>query len=440
VPSSVAEAESADIAVIGAGAAGLAAARRLAEAGRSVLLIEARDRVGGRIWTMEDSVEMGAEFVHGRPEATLALLGEAGSGVAETVGSRAVLEDGRLERIDYRAIEGRDQLMELAERAGPDSTVSNFLARAVAEHPELSDAAEWVCRMAENYDAADPRRASLHALVEEWAGMSTGGSSGGRPRGGYASLTDHMLRALDESRVELRLGSTVRAVRWRPGRVELEVERRGALEKLRARAAIVTLPLGVLQAALDDPAAVRFDPPLERKRAALEGLGMGAVLKVMLRFRERFWERVDDGRWRDTSFFHAAELPFRTFWAALPERSEWLTAWVGGPGAAALAALADEEIVATAVESVQKLFGAGVDVRELLVETRFHNWERDARSRGAYSYVLAGGASARRALAEPLDDTLYFAGEAADTSGEATTVAGAIVSGERAARESGVRF
>jgi monoamine oxidase len=430
-------ADDVDVAVIGAGAAGLAASRQLADAGRSVLLLEARDRVGGRIWTTGDSVELGADFVHGRPEATLALLREAGSGVVECRGNRAVLKDGRLERVDERTIDDRDRLMEMAARVEPDITVSNFLGRVAAGAPELRDAAEWVRRMAENYDAVDPRRASLRALVEEWKGMFTGGSSTSRPRGGYATLIDHMLRTLDRSRVELRLDSAVRAVRWRAGSAELDVKRRGALELHRARAVIVTLPLGVLQATPDDPAAVRFDPPLERKRAALEGLAMGAVLRVMLRFRERFWEEVDGGRWRNTLFFHAAELPFRTFWTALPERSEWLTAWVGGPRATEMAARADDEIVAAAVESVQSLFGNRVDVKALLEERRFHNWERDPRSRGAYSYVLAGGADARRALAEPLDGTLFFAGEATDVSGEATTVAGAIISGERAAREAG---
>jgi monoamine oxidase len=380
-------------------------------------------------------VELGAEFVHGRPEATLELLREAGSGLVECTGSRAVLEDGRLKRIEERTIDERDRLMELAERVDGDVTVSSFLGRVVAEDPVLRHSADWVRLLAENYDGVDPHRASLRALVEEWSGMSTSQSSTTRPRGGHSTLIDHMLRALDRSRVELRLGSTVRAVRWRAGSVELDVERRGALERHRARALVVTLPLGVLQAAPGDAAAVRFYPPLERKRAALEGLAMGAVLRVMLRFRERFWDELDGGRWRNTLFFHAAELPFRTFWTALPERSAWLTAWVGGPRAAELSALSDHEIEAAAVESVRLLFGGRVDVRSLLEETRFHNWERDARSRGAYSYVVTGGAGARRALAEPLDGTLFFAGEAADTSGEATTVAGAIISGERAARE-----
>src|SRR5512146_1671494 len=98
-----AETLTADVAVIGAGAAGLAASRRLAAAGRSVLLLEARHRVGGRIWSLGGPIELGAEFVHGRPAATLALLREAGAGVVACTGDRWVVEDGRIERMNDRA-------------------------------------------------------------------------------------------------------------------------------------------------------------------------------------------------------------------------------------------------------------------------------------------------------------------------------------------------
>ena len=427
--------ERVDVAVIGAGAAGLAASRRLGDAGRSVLLLEARDRVGGRIWTVARHVELGAEFVHGRPAATLALLGEAGAGVVECTGERWVVEDGRIERMGGRMMGELHQLLERAASLRTDMSVAEFLARVVKEEPGLRPAAAFLQRMVEGYDAADPLRASIRALVAEWMGGATVASTTSRPKGGYATLIDQMLRTLDPAKVELRLESVVRAVRWSSGGVELDVERRGTVERHRARCLIITLPLGVLQAAPDDPGAVRFEPPLDQKRAALAGLAMGPVHKVLLRFREPFWEKVDDGRFRDTAFFTAANLPFRTFWTTLPERSDWLTAWAGGPAAARLSGQTDEGIIARAVESVQSIFRGRVDVGSLLEETRFHDWERDLRARGAYSYVTVGGASARRSLAEPVEGTLFFAGEATDYSGEATTVAGAIVSGERAARE-----
>ncbi|HEU4643265.1 MAG TPA: NAD(P)/FAD-dependent oxidoreductase [Gemmatimonadaceae bacterium] len=424
----------ADVVVVGAGAAGLAASRRLAEAGRHVLLLEARDRVGGRIWTEPDQVELGAEFVHGRPEATLALLRETGVGLVKCTGDRWVVRDGRFERMDDPLGELRPLLREAARVQG-DEPLARFLSRVVQEDPRCASAAAWLGRLVEDYDAADPARVSLRAIATEMSGDAAAASVPSRPRGSYATLIEHMRRVLDPARVELRLGSTVRTVRWSAGTVELDVEGHGTPLRCRARAAVITLPLGVLQAPPDDPAAVHFAPPLHMKGGALDRLAMGEVHKVVLRFGEPFWETVDGGRWRNTAFFHAAGLPFRTFWTALPERTNRLTAWVGGPRAAALSGQPRDVIIARAVESVRSLFDGRVDVERLLEEAHHHDWTRDARSRGAYSWVTVGGIGARRRLAEPVEGTLFFAGEAADSSGEASTVAGAITSGERAARE-----
>jgi monoamine oxidase len=148
---------SADVLVIGAGAAGLAASRRLADAGRQVLLLEARDRVGGRIWTESGPVELGAEFVHGHPEPTLALLREAGSGVVQCTGNRWVVWDGRVDRMDDRLGELQRLLRRAARRRG-DEPLTRFLARLAAEHPRFAPAAAWLGRLIEDYDAADPAR------------------------------------------------------------------------------------------------------------------------------------------------------------------------------------------------------------------------------------------------------------------------------------------
>lgn len=429
-----------DVIVIGAGAAGLAASKDLADAGRRVLLLEARDRVGGRVWSetgaADGPIELGAELVHGQPEVTLDLLHDAGSGVEAIEGKHFLAEGGRIEPLGEDRTKQLEELLDRAKRVKTDESAETFLAQAVTEDPVRQYAADWARRLVEDFDAADTRRAGVLTLVEEWSGDTAAQSSVGRPRGSYATLIDHMARGLDPKWVDLRLECAVRSVRWCRGRVEVHVERNGAIGMMRARAAVVSLPLGVLQAAAaDDPAAVRFDPPLADKRAALVELAMGSALKVMLRFREPFWETIDGGRYRDASFFHQAGPGFRTFWTALPRRTTWLNAWVGGTRAAEFAREPDEAIIAHAVESAQALFGDRADVRALLVEGRLHNWDRDPLSRGAYSYVCVGGGDARGELAKPLANTLFFAGEATDDTGEASTVAGAIASGQRAARE-----
>ena len=418
-----------DVAVIGAGAAGLVAARVLSAGGLSVTLLEARDRIGGRILPV-DGMELGAEFVHGTPGATLDRLQQAGSAFVEAEGEHWTGEGGRLEPLDDRFGGLHPLLQRAAGLDAADLSVAEYLER-FRNDPELGPAAQWARRLVEGFDAADPARASLRAIVREWTGDANVESPQGRPRGGYAALLGHLSRTMDPARIELRLGSPVRTVQWRPGLVELGVEG----TTLRARAVVITLPLGVLQEPVRDPHGVGFDPPLTMKEAALKGLVMGPVLKVVMRFREPFWETMHEGRYRNAQFFHRSGPPFPTFWTALPSRTPIMTAWQGGPHAARLSLEADDRIVDSAVSSLRLTVGEGVSVNRLLQQAWVHNWQRDPFARGAYSYVAVGGMGAHQALAEPVAGTLFFAGEATDDEGEAGTVAGALASGERAARE-----
>jgi monoamine oxidase len=197
----------------------------------------------------------------------------------------------------------------------------------------------------------------------------------------------------------------------------------------------VTLPLGVLQVPAGAPGAVRFVPPLDAKRDALQGLLSGPVLKLSLRFRRAFWEELDGGKYEDASFFHSAATVFPTFWTSLPLRAPLLTAWIGGPKAARLSASETPDIVRQALESLSTVFGERPQSEFELEAAYLHNWQTDPFARGAYSYIAVGGGDARRMLAAPLEDTVFFAGEATDTEDEAATVTGALQSGERAARE-----
>ena len=202
-----------------------------------------------------------------------------------------------------------------------------------------------------------------------------------------------------------------------------------------AARAIITLPLGVLQRRPGTAGAVRFSPALQSKSAPLRLLASGSIVKVMLRFRSPFWEYIDRGRYREAGFFHAPGAAIPTFWSSGPASAPLLVAWVGGPPARRLARRAQAAIVRAAIASLQGIFGRAVDVESELQGFYYHDWEHDPYSRGAYSYVRVGGSQARAALAQPLDDTLFFAGEATDTDNESGTVTGALHSGLRAAGE-----
>jgi monoamine oxidase len=153
----------------------------------------------------------------------------------------------------------------------------------------------------------------------------------------------------------------------------------------------------------------------------------------MLHFHRPFWEEQDGGRYVDASFFHAPGNLFPTFWTTLPARTPLLNAWVGGPSAARLCELSDEEIVQHALDGTAATLSRSRSDLELEA-AYLHNWHRDPFARGAYSYVGVGGIHAREMLATPLGGTLFFAGEATDTAGDAT-VTGALRSGARAAVE-----
>ncbi len=435
-----------DVAVLGAGAAGLAAASALAEAGLRVRLLEARDRIGGRILSRVDPlipvpIELGPEFIHGRAPATMALLERSGGFAIDTTGTRWTVRDGRPEtRRDV--FEDVRRLMQRVENlTEADLSVEEFLAR------EASDASQEAARtsvrmMVEGFDAADPRAASVRAIANEWSGMDGGQA---RPSLGYGALVTELARAVTAAGGHVQLQTLVKRVQWCAGAVSITADAPAGPLQVAARCALITLPVSILQLPPVAPDAVRFEPPLEEKAEALRGVALGPVIKVVLRFRRAFWESLHGGRYRDAGFLHAPQAAFPTIWTALPTRVPLLTAWSGGPRAQRLAGLARDELIARAVDSVQSAFGTGPEVRDELVAAYTHDWLQDRHAKGAYSYITVGGLGAPAALARPLADTLFFAGEAANAggsgiAGESGTVEAALQSGLRAAREIAKRF
>jgi monoamine oxidase len=160
---------------------------------------------------------------------------------------------------------------------------------------------------------------------------------------------------------------------------------------------------------------------------------MGGVVKFILRFAEPFWEPAVD---EAVSFMHGtAEDAVPTWWTSLPMRTNVLSGWAGGPAAQRLSGLPPRQQLARAVSMLSRLTGRSARrVRGLLIEARIHDWSADPFSRGAYSYGTVGGAGSAARLAQPIEQTLFFAGEAT-SSGMTGTVEAAITTGRRAARE-----
>ena len=405
--------------VIGAGAAGLAAAAELARSGRRVLVLEARDRVGGRCFTrrmagLDVPVELGAEFIHGEARSTRALLRAAGREAIDSVREQRTLEGRKL-----RAVNGFAEAQRAVQGASLKSDVSFHDFLRGRKVPAKTKALATL--MVQGFDAADPRRVSARSIVEEWGEGGELGDSQPRPQGGYGPIMDWLARSLVARGVALRLQHVVRRIEWRRGAVTVHGRFFGEPFALSARHAVITVPLGVLQSR-----HISFSPALRSKKPALEKLASGPVIRVAMRFAEPFWEARAPG----VAFFHNPKAPFPTFWTPLPMRAPLLTAWAGGPKASRLTGSSERNLLARALASVRSVFREAPAPDAAYIQ----DWAQDPFARGGYSYVLVDGESGRAELASPLAQTLFFAGEATEAE-EPGTVAGALRSGQRAARE-----
>jgi monoamine oxidase len=400
-----------EIIIIGAGVAGLAAARALMAAGRSALVIEARTRIGGRIWTdhSHGPVELGAEFIHGDQACTWADVRAAGLRSILWGNERRFALGGAMrplaDPLTARVIELYEAV---ATYNGPEISAAELLHRLAApDDPALIVTLRWLA----NLEGAEPERLSAAAFAYERA-HSSNGVGNFHVLDGYDHVVAHIASGLN-----IRLDSPVSAVRWEPGTVALSL---GDGTSLTARKLLISVPLALLQAGLPS-----FTPALPaERRAAIEAIPMGQVTKLALWFERQIWPDFTvlstDGR-------------IATWWPVESAATPTLMGYQGGPHARAVAAMGEASAIEVALDELTRLFGPAV--RAACLGGRLADWSADPWSRGAYSYSAVGTGHARAVLAAPLADTLFFAGEATARGGHIATVHGAIESGLRAAGE-----
>jgi monoamine oxidase len=439
---------SADVIIIGAGVAGLTAARALSNSGLTVVILEARDRAGGRILTRRipsfpTPIELGAEFIHGQPREIWDVVEAAGLTAVEVTDNHWQSLDGALKESDFWP-QWEATVRQMREAGAPDQPFRQFIEERY-DAEERQEVKRLALDYVEGFNAASADRISVAALVSMEDSASAGdGGAAFRILNGYDRLVDWLLAGCDPQKAALRLGVVVNEINWSRGNVEVIARSSAGQAPLsfRAERAVITLPLGVLQAPPGAPGAVRFNPELKEKQEAIGKLAMGMVMKVVLRFRERFWEQgvfqtqTLGDRLPPLGFLHSRDEYFPTWWTSLPVRAPILTAWAGGPAAERLALRGEEFVVGRALDSLSRLLELDRErLADLLVAWYTHDWQADPYTRGAYSYIPVGGLNAPRLLAEPVEDTLFFAGEATDLDGQNGTVHGAMASGRRASGE-----
>lgn len=423
-----------DTVIVGAGISGLAAARLLSRHGQRVVVLEARDRVGGRVFTDRSGghvTDRGASWIHGIDDSPVAEAARAfGMPMVEfTVGgyqpdSRPLtyfdavgrrLSDAAVRQYadDIRTLNAA--LVGIIADAADDATYGDVVERALA-------AQEWDAERAERVREYNDRRAQeqygigmdglgAHGLDDD----TVNGDEVVFPQG-YDELATNFAEGLD-----VRLDHVVSRVRWTPETAEVETDR----GTFHARHVVVTVPVGVLHAG-----DLVFEPALPEGHArALGLLRMNAFEKVVLRFAERFWDAGvygirqlgDEGEWWH-SWYDLGRL----------HDEPALLTFAAGPAAVATREWSDERIVASTLAQLRRLYGDAVPEPESAVVTR---WQDDPFSRGSYAYMLPGSLGADHDdLAAPLGDgTLHLAGEAT-WGDDPATVPGAMLSGHRAAQ------
>lgn len=435
-----------DVIVIGAGVAGLAAAREISGNDLEVLVLEARDRIGGRIHTLKlpglpASVELGAEFIHGTAPATYSIIDAAAMLVTGLPDTHWWSSGGKWRNLDD-FWERTSAIQKKIRGLKRDLPFSEFLASRRDLDPFDRELAR---SFVEGYHAAHADRVSTLVLAEADGEQSQDAKRQARLFNGYDAVPSWLYGGLHHQRARLRLGCVVHAVEWSRGnvRVTFRPPAQKRDETVTARAVVFTIPVGVWKAPRQQEGAIELVPFPASKRRAIDQLEAGHVMKQVLRFRSRFWDEPDFVRERTgghgsrgpIEFVHSTDRFVPTWWTAAPTRAPILTAWSGGHAADELLAEGSGAFVDRALDSLAKAFcirRAKVD-REF-VQAWSHDWQADPFSRCAYSYAGVGGSHANAALARAVERTLFFAGEAT-SSDETGTVAGAIDSGHRVARE-----
>ena len=394
--------EHVDVVIIGAGVAGLAAARRLRKAGLSIAVLEARNRIGGRIHTIRDErsplpIELGAEFVHGSAPEVVEIARDSRLVVCDLRAARWQAERGKLRPIDDEDFWKQLDLVmgRLDPERSPDRSFQDFLD----EKPGGQRLARQRATAREFVQGFHAATASL--VSERW--LADGGEPEDEEDQRQARILDGYDRvphALAATVGSVRLSHVVREIAWEPGSVDVRYTRPGVgSSSISARAAMVAVPLGVLHQTTG-PSAIVFTPEVHDTRRAANQLAMGTVARIVLLFHEPFWEaramkRKTGGRsLAELSFLHSSDEDVPTWWTAGPIRAATLVGWAGGPKAARLVARGAAEVESRAIAAIARLFGIRRQRAHSLVEQCwYHDWQHDPYTRGAYSYGLVGGSN-----------------------------------------------
>jgi monoamine oxidase len=423
-----------DVIVVGAGASGLMAAYELTLAGKKVAVIEARDRLGGRIHTITNHgfslpVELGAEFIHGKLELTKTLLKKAGISTTDVKGD-LWQKNGHELTLQEDFIEDYSDLEKKCKELKHDIPVSRFIQEYLKED-RFEELRFSLKNYVEGYYAADPSKASTYALCEE---LTTSDDEQYRINGGYIQLMRFLAEESLNRGCSFHYSSVVEQINWSRNKQEV-ITSSGLFQSGKV---LITVPLGVLQ-----QEKIRFNPGLIQKMNAARQLGFGPVIKIILEFREAFWKKRELTGKHDLDnmsfLFSREKIP--TWWTIFPLEIPQLTGWLAGPKAEALKNNTNEELLHKSLLALHQIFDIGISFLEQQLKAwEIYNWAVDEFNLGGYAFEVVNGPLIRQTLIEPVSNNIYFAGEALFDGLEIGTVEAALVSGKETAHNMIVSF
>jgi monoamine oxidase len=414
--------------VIGAGIAGLAAARKLQSNNCEVVVLEARERIGGRIWTSdkwkETPLDLGASWIHGVEKNPLTeLADQIEADRVATSYDRSIIyntsgkpltskEEKQLRELQKKI----SKAISKAQESDTDISIRKAIEPITGSFEESSEEHRFINFLL-NGEIEQEYAGSSEKLSAHWYESEEGFEGDDALFTlGFATITESLAKGL-----YIELGHVVKEIQWHQPLLRVITQK----SEFVADCLVVTVPLGVLQAK-----RVRFVPELpEAKLLAISKLGMGVLNKCYLRFETAFWPKDVDwieyisekpGEWTEwVSFMRTSDAPVLLGFNAA-DQGKKIDQWT------------DQQIVASAMQTLKTMFGDDIPVPKDYQLTR---WSLDPFSMGSYSFNAVGSTpDSRKTLAEPVQEKLFFAGEATELDFFGTTH-GAYLSGLRAADE-----
>ena len=403
-----------DSIIVGAGISGLACARELRSRGWKVLVLEARNRIGGRIHTRRNAhipSEFGAELAHGKNISTSTLLRRAGVRLTPGVNRAAYISAERIHLPGSEfAVQVENLLGELSKHFGRDSTLAETLENLFSHYDlEVRAAASRAFLALEGGSAHE---LSLKGLAWKGEANSLMPTNLFIPCG-YDFLLNHL-----NAELEVLLEQEVVSIDWSKDRIDICTK---SGRQFCAKTVVITIPVAVLRHAI-----LNFIPVLPSKKlAAINAIPTNQINKIILRFKRRVWPEVD---------FIESDGAFGVWWQRPKEFGDAVLVGFGSqPNLVEQGAADQSQAISLALSELSAVFGA--DMHSEFLQGNYIDWTNDPFSRGGYSYSVVGIGEARRDLAAPLASKLFFAGEASCFDGDYATVHGAYETGLRAAQE-----